>query len=104
MLEIIDDVLQAEEKADELLSEARAEATRIRNDFAERESRTVREAQAAADKELRERLAVAREQEARRVAEADRRIRSDAASFAAEEAPGMDDAVARAVALVKGER
>jgi len=101
MLDIIGDVLQAEEEADRILSAAKQEAARLRNEFAEEETRALRDAQANADRRLRESLAESRAEYDRRVAEAERRIREEAAAFTPERVVGMDQAVSRLVTLVR---
>jgi vacuolar-type H+-ATPase subunit H len=101
MLEIIEDVLQAEEEADRIVREARQEAARIRNEFSEEESRRVREAQASADQRLREQLAAIRNESDARVAETELRLRENARVFAPERLAGMEEAVARSVRLIR---
>jgi vacuolar-type H+-ATPase subunit H len=100
MLEIIQDVLRAEERGDALIEEAKQDAARVRAELSEEENRRLREAQTAADRRVREQLAAIREEQERRVAEAQERLRAVWREFAPESDPRSDEAVRRAVRLV----
>lgn len=100
MREAIQDVLDAEQKADRLLEEARQEASRLRAEFSEEENRSLREARGAADRRVRERIAEIRDEQDRRVEATRERLRDERRSFASQGVPGFDRAVTRLVVVV----
>ena len=100
MLEVIDDVLQAEERAKKILEEARQQASDIREKFADKEARVIKDAQAEADQVIRDGLAAAREAADTRVAEARSRFEEMEKGVETERAAAIDSAVSRAVDLV----
>jgi vacuolar-type H+-ATPase subunit H len=102
MLEVLQDVLAAEKRAEELLEKAREEVNRKRTEFSEEESRQVREAEAEADKLVRERLAAVREEQGQRVAEATESFTAGEKRFETDGHPRLDETVERAVRLVLG--
>lgn len=105
MLEIINDVLSSEERAEKIVQEARDEAARKRNELSERETRLVHERQVAADRRLREALAEVRELEDKRRHEAEERLRRAEAEFIVSDPAGLDEAIRKSVdVIVRGPR
>ncbi|MFW5717032.1 MAG: hypothetical protein ACOC0E_06265 [Spirochaetota bacterium] len=104
MLEIIEEVLEAEAQASRIVGDAKQEAARTRAEFSEIESRTLRDAHAAADARVREELAALRDEQDGRVARAEARLREDAREFAPERDPRIAAAVRRSVDLITGGR
>lgn len=68
MLEIIQDVLSAEERAQATIDQAREASAKERSSFAEEESRLLREAQTNADQTAREEIARIRSEHEARIA------------------------------------
>jgi vacuolar-type H+-ATPase subunit H len=102
MLEALNDVLEAEERADRAIEEARREAAELRTAFSDEESAAVRNAQVAADQRVRERIAAYREEYDRRVEHAAQRLRAESQAFAPERMEGFERAVGGVVRLVIG--
>ena len=100
MLESIQDVLAAEERAGKTVDDAKAEALQRQAAFSEEESTAMRDAQAQADTLLRERIAALRAEHAQRIQEAEERLRREAAERESEVEPLFDAAIGRAVALI----
>jgi len=100
MLEILNDVLAAEKRAEEIIEQARTRANSARSKFAEQESRSVQEAQSQADKKVRERLSAIREEQDRRVGNALEELREAERRFESTGHPRMDDTVKRIVSAI----
>ncbi len=100
MLEIIQDVLAAEKKAEELIEAAKKEAAENRSALSEEESKRVRDAEAEADKLVREKLTAAREEQEKRAAQAIEKFRAMEAQFESEGHPRLQQAVDLAVRVI----
>ena len=100
MLEIINEVLSSEERAEKLLQEARDEAARLRNEFSETENSRIRERRTQADQRLREELAAVREAEERRRHEAEEGLRKVESGFSDNDPAGLSEAVKLSVQVV----
>lgn len=100
MLEIINDVLAAEKRAEQTIEQARKEAAELRSKIAEEESKRVREAQRAADARLRDAISAAREEQDRRVAEAEAEFRDSTARVGENEQEQIASAVDQIVKLL----
>lgn len=70
MFEIVDEIVQAERRAEQIVSEARDEAEKIRSDFDAEEREALSNAREEAAEILRRRVESAREEENRRLQEA----------------------------------
>ena len=100
MLEIIQDVLAAEERAAQLLDQAKKDASDTRTSYAEEEARQLRETETTADQLVREKLARERKKHEERIARAEEESRRLEMSFESREQPGLGETVARVVQLV----
>ncbi len=100
MLEIINDVLSSEQRAEKLLQEARDDAARIRNEFTESENREMRERRASADQKLREELSAVREAEEKRRHDAEEELRKKEAEFTSADPDGLSKAVERSLDVI----
>lgn len=102
MLEVIQDVIQAEERAQKIVEDARKKASERRNDFADTEASELKEAQNRADRILREGLSEARQTADSRVEAARSRLEETELNIETEHEQAIKTAVARAVQLVVG--
>lgn len=100
MLEVIDDVLRAEEAADALLQKARDDANRMQQELATQETNAVKAAREDSDRRLREEISSIREEQASRLAQAEARIRESARALSAGQDARIANTVQRLVRLV----
>jgi vacuolar-type H+-ATPase subunit H len=97
MQEIVNKVLEAEQQAEKIVQEARAEAAEIRRKADEDSERTIQEARAKAQALLQERLAEARTQSAREQQGAREEAQRENERYLRERAPDMEEAAGAVV-------
>jgi vacuolar-type H+-ATPase subunit H len=100
MLEVITDIIEAEEKARKIVSEAQEQASRLKSEVEAEERRTLAEAREKAAEIYRRNVAEAQEQADARYQQALRRNRSRGREFEEEHRERIDRVVDRIVGLL----